>query len=57
MQGADSPFIVQMQGTWLLWALAGQPGNILFQPFLKEMKEAKVITPNDAVIEWLYFVT
>lgn len=43
--GAGFPFIVQTQGTWLLWARGGQPGNRLFQPFLKEENEAEVITP------------
>jgi hypothetical protein len=39
-----------MQGTWLSWGLAGQLGNILFQPFLEEEKEANVITPNEPIL-------
>ena len=48
-QRGNFPFIVQMQGTWLLWALGDQPRNILFQPFLKEKKESKVIIPKDDI--------
>lgn len=54
--GAGFPFIVQTQGTWLLRALGGQPGNRLFQPFLKEEKEAEVITPNDSVLYSGFFL-
>lgn len=55
LQVACFPFRVQMQGTWLLWGLAGQPGNILFQPFLKKQKEAKVIIPNDSTSQDGFF--
>ena len=48
--GGDSPLTVQMQETWLSWALGGQPRNKSFQPFLKEKKEANVITPDDDVL-------
>lgn len=46
LQGPCCPFRAQMQGTWPLWELTGQPRNRLFQPSLREEKKAHITTSN-----------